>query len=231
MVQSNSSYISQAKKLKRDDPKLYAQVQRGEINLPEAQRQVRSDNETKRWNKQQKKRKEEEKKRNAERPTPEEAKALARKSGDGVWANDGSYYDGLTDDEREERRREQNRRCRIGNNARRILEFLSTLPDLDDEFAWEDILEAIRHEAITSTWHWENAGLQYPLDVTDHIAFLEKLRDSDWPEMPQREEEPEEEGEETGPISAVNGSMAATKNAPEQVRQTKTQRRDLDESR
>lgn len=107
MVGTNSSYVSSAKKMRTENPEVFAKVQSGELNIEVAKQRIADEKRERKWKADQRKRNREHKKRMDNRPDPEEAKKQARAKGVSVWASDGEWYDGLTDEERTEKERER----------------------------------------------------------------------------------------------------------------------------
>ena len=187
IVQSNSSYISKAKRLKKNDPKLFDQVKAGDLSLLDAESKLRQKKDAAYWDKynaDQKKKNEAERKN---RPDPEEANRQAREAGSSVWASDGQWYDGLTDKEREAQDAKRDRYYKLGSEARSAIAFLGAYQEPDPGIPREEILQAILEEKERNSWCFRQGQIEYPPKVEPLIAFLQELRDADWPELPPEE--------------------------------------------
>ena len=107
---------------------------------------MEGDQRNREWEARQKKRKAEKKAAIEARPDPEEADRLALEKGELVQASDGKWYDGQTDEEREEQDRARKDRWARENDAREIawvvdaLSALESAPEtLIPEFSDEDL--------------------------------------------------------------------------------------------
>lgn len=100
LLGTNRDYVSKAKKILQHNPKAFEKVKRGEQKLPDAYWDVQHTINEKKRKADDAKWKRDREKRLAKLPTPEEANAQARETGQAVEANDGIFYTGVTEEEK-----------------------------------------------------------------------------------------------------------------------------------
>lgn len=103
IVGTNSNYVSLAKKLAAGDPERFEKVRTGEVKVQNAVWAMEGEQRNQRWEERQKETDKKRKAALAARPDPEEANRLALDKGEMIEASDGQWYDGQTDEEREEK--------------------------------------------------------------------------------------------------------------------------------